>query len=290
MNQYFFSQEILSTGTSLHPLIIASSIIFGLIIGSFQNALIYRLPRKISLTNPKRSICTSCNQEIRAIDNIPVLSWINLNGECRNCKDKISVLYPVVELLNGLFCLIAISHWGLNPTGILMYFFFSILLTLSIIDLQHMILPDAINKPGVVFGISIGILNQYYKIFDIPFSQSLQESLIGCALGYGILYAVAWSYFQISKVDGLGGGDLKFMAFTGALYGPLPIIPTLITGSLLGVCFALFGLLFKRIKIRTELPFGPWLALALVLYLFGFDSTHYTNELIHKIIVGSSTP
>lgn len=272
------------------PLCIIATILFGLIIGSFQNAVIYRLPRKISLTNPKRSICTNCNNEILAIDNIPVLSWINLNGECRNCKEKISVLYPVIELLNGLFSLVAVTYWGLNPTGILMFFFLSTLLTLSIIDLQHMILPDAINKPGVVLGICIGALNSYFPLFQEPFSQSIQESLIGCALGYGILYAIAWSYYQVSKVHGLGGGDLKFMAFTGALFGPMPIVPTLITGSLLGVCFALFGLIFKKIQIRTELPFGPWLALAVVLYLFGFDSTKYTSDLINGYLLKSMLP
>lgn len=266
---------------------IIGSLLFGLIIGSFQNAVIYRLPNKIPLTNPKRSICTNCNSQISAFDNIPIFSWLNLRGKCRNCGQKISFLYPFVEFLNGLLCLVSIAHWGLNPTGVLIYFFLSIMLTLSIIDLQHMILPDAINKPGVIFGLCVGGLNQYYPTFESPFSQSAQESLIGCALGYGILYAVAWSYYQVSKVHGLGGGDLKFMAFTGALLGPLPIIPTLITGSLLGVCFALFGLIFKRIKLRTELPFGPWLCLAVVLYLFGFDSTLYTSELINRYVLGS---
>lgn len=106
-----------------------------------------------------------------------------------------------------------------------MFFFLSTLLTLSVIDLQHMILPDAINKPGVVLGLLIGAINGYHPIFHDFISQSFQESLIGCALGYGILYAVAWSYYKLSKVHGLGGGDLKFMAFVGALFGPLPIVP-----------------------------------------------------------------
>lgn len=266
---------------------ILGSVLFGLIIGSFQNAVIYRLPNKIPLTNPKRSICTNCNSQISAFDNIPVISWINLEGQCRNCKQKISFLYPFIEMLNGFLCLLAVSHWGLNPSGILMYLFLSTLLSLSVIDIQHMILPDAINKPGIIVGLGVGALNQYYPTFDLPFSQSVQESLIGCAIGYGILYAVAWSYYQISRVHGLGGGDLKFMAFAGALLGPFPIIPTLITGSLLGVVFASFGLIFKKVKLRTELPFGPWLALGLVLYLFGFDSTQYTSALVNDYILGS---
>lgn len=261
------------------------SFIFGLVIGSFQNAVIYRLPRRIPLTNPKRSVCTNCNSEIKAIDNIPLLSWIKLSGKCRNCSQKISIIYPCVELLNGLLAMLSAYHWGLNPTGILAYLFLSTLLSLSLIDIEHLILPDKINKPGVVLGLLIGGLNSYHQTFNFPFSQSIEESLIGCVFGYGILYLVAWGYYQASKVHGMGGGDLKFMAFTGALLGPMSIVPTLITGSLLGVVFALFGLIFRRIKIRTELPFGPWLALAVTLYMFGFDSTKYTSELINHFIL-----
>ncbi len=268
---------------------IIASILFGLIIGSFQNAVIYRVPNKIPLTKPKRSICTSCKSQIKSFDNIPVISWLILGGKCRNCQQRISALYPAIELLNALMCLLAITHWGLNPTGILVFFLLSTMLTLSIIDLQHMILPDVINKPGIIFGLGVGMLNSYYSVLDLPFSQSIEASLIGLALGYGILYAVAWSYFQLSKVEGLGHGDIKFMAFIGALLGPMPIIPTLITGSLLGVCFASIGLIFKKIKFRTELPFGPWLALAVALYIFGFDSTEYTTALINNYLLGPMT-
>ncbi len=135
-----------------------------------------------------------------------------------------------------------------------------------------MIIPDQINKPGMIFGLLIGLLNQFFFTFENPFSPSIVDSLIGLVCGFGILYAIAWTYFKISGVSGLGGGDIKLMGFMGALLGPYSVMPILISASFMGSIIGVLLLAFKKSSFRTEFPFGPWLALGIALYLFGFDA------------------
>ena len=259
-------------------------ILAALIWGSFTNALIYRLPLKISLSDPKRSQCPNCKTEIAWNDNLPVLSWLLLKGKCRNCKTNISVIYPFVEIVNSILAVVSYQHFGPNLTAVLAFFLLSTLVVITIIDLQHMIIPDKINKPGMIFGLILGGLNEWLKFADFPFSLSLIESFSGLCFGYGLLYGIAWIYFKISGVSGLGGGDIKLMGFMGALLGPACVLPILISSSLSGAVIGLTVMLINRSGLKTEIPFGPWIALGICLYLFGFNVidvvNYYTTQLL----------
>lgn len=252
-------------------------VVFGLIIGSFANALIYRLPRRISLLSPRRSHCPNCEKEIRAIDNIPILSWIILKGKCRSCNNPISVKYPIVEALNCFAAFYSIHHYQNIPTAILAYLIISLLIVITIIDLEFMIIPDKINKPGMVFGLILGLLNQNFNIFEFPFSPSIIDSAVGLAFGYGILFVIAWGYYKATGVSGLGGGDIKLMGFMGALFGPYAIPSILITGSFIGVIVGIIVIIIKKYSARTELPFGPSLAAGILIYMLGIDTISIIN-------------
>ncbi len=243
----------------------------GLIIGSFLNAVIYRLPREISLVNPRRSICPKCSNSLKWSNNIPLFSWLIQGGKCSFCKEKISITYPIIEAATGLLAIFSLYFYGATLTGLFCFIFLSVLLVITMIDLEHMIIPDKINKPGMIIGLLLGAANEYYNFLSFPFSQSLLSSVSGLILGYGTLYLIAWFFFKMTGLDGLGGGDIKLMGFSGALLGAGSIMPTLILGSLAGICAAVFAMIFKKAGLRTELPFGPWLALGMLLYMIHID-------------------
>lgn len=258
--------------------------IFGLVIGSFSNALIYRLPRKISLLNPKRSHCPHCNAEISAFDNIPILSWFLLRGACKKCSAPISIQYPIVEALNAFSAFYSLYHFHDIPTAALAYLLISILIVITFIDLEFMIIPDKINKPGMLFGLILGVFNEYIPLFNFPFSQSGIESLLGLAVGYGLLFSIAWIYYKATGISGLGGGDIKLMGFIGALFGPMAIPSILITGSLIGVVIGVFVIIAKKYSTRTELPFGPSLAAGILIHMFGIDMIQIINRCTISLI------
>jgi leader peptidase (prepilin peptidase)/N-methyltransferase len=254
--------------------------LFGLVHGSFLNVLIYRLPRKISIVSPLRSACPTCGNMIAWYDNIPLISWLFLFGNCRHCKSHISPIYPLVEVLSGISIIASVWFFGLTPTAILSFLFISILIVITVIDFQFMIIPDVINKPGIVFGLLIGCINQFTGIFEAPITSGILDSALGAALGYGILYLIAWAYFKYAKVSGLGGGDIKLMGFAGALLGAEAIFPSILMASFAGVIVGVGALMIKRSGLKTEIPFGPWLALGILLHMFGADPSSFINSLI----------
>ncbi|HMO18445.1 MAG TPA: prepilin peptidase [Oligoflexia bacterium] len=259
-----------------------TALLLGLIIGSFLNVLIYRLPRKISVLDPVRSFCPECNTQIAWYDNIPVIGWLILGGKCRSCKAKISPLYPFIEICSGILAISSLWFFGVNETALLCYLFFAILLVITVIDLQFMIIPDRINKPGMVFGLLIGTLNQFTNIFSTPITNGILDSMIGGTLGFGLLYIIAWIYFKTSGTSGLGGGDIKLMGFTGTLLGFESIFPSLLIASLTGVVAGVLALTISKKGLRTEIPFGPWLALGIACHMFGLDPVSFIN----KILIG----
>jgi leader peptidase (prepilin peptidase)/N-methyltransferase len=182
-----------------------------------------------------------------------------------------------------------LNYFGINPTGILAFFLLSTLIIITFIDLEHMIIPDRINKPGMIFGLLIGLINQFYLIFETPFSPNLTESFIGLICGYGLLYLIAWTYFKISGVSGLGGGDIKLMGFMGALLGPYSVMPILVTASFMGSIIGISLLAFKKSNFRTEIPFGPWLALGIAFYIFGFDAMSFIRIAMQEVLLPSYT-
>lgn len=233
--------------------------LFGLLIGSFLNVVIYRLPRGQSLVTPP-STCPGCGTRIRPIDNIPVISWILLGGKCHKCRAPISVQYPLVELTTGLlFLLVA---W-LTPAGPLLaarLLLVVILVVLFGIDLHHQILPNVITLPGIAIGF----------LFSLVGPPGWVDSLLGIALGGGLLYGIAAAYYAVRREEGLGMGDVKMLAMIGAFLGWKAVLVTLILSSFAGALVGVGIIAFSRGSMRLALPFGTFLSLgALAAMLVG---------------------
>ncbi|RUM59851.1 MAG: prepilin peptidase [Persephonella sp.] len=250
--------------------------IFGSIIGSFLNVLIYRLPlpreEKRSIFNPPYSICPNCEARIKAYDNIPILSYFLLKGRCRNCKSKISLQYPIVEILTGFASVLAylkVSKYlfinnQINKMALIDYFFIfsflALMIALSFIDLEHKIIPNEIN----VIGFLLGIIYTYFR----P-DMTLLDALAGSIVGGGLLFAIAFFYEKVKNIDALGMGDVKLLVFIGSFVGVFGAIFTIFIGSLLALIVAFAGYAVNSNKnIREyEIAFGPYLAIAGSIYI-----------------------
>ena len=230
----------------------------GAIVGSFLNVCIVRLPKRESLIRPS-SHCPHCNEPIRFYDNIPIISYILLAGKCRNCKNRISLRYPVVEGLTGLMTVALFMRYGPTVQFLLLLLFSAALLIITFIDLDHQIIPDVVSIPGIPCGIAASLL--------IP-TISWIDSLLGILVGGGLLLLVAVSYKWVTGREGMGGGDIKLLAMMGAWLGWKAIPFILLASSLIGLLVGGgSGLLLKR-GLRTKIPFGPFLAIASLIYIF----------------------
>jgi len=234
--------------------------LFGSIIGSFLNVCIFRLPPKKSLLFPA-SHCPHCRQPIRFYDNIPIISYLVLRGRCRFCNQPISPQYVIVELLTALFSLLLFLHYSL--TEYFIYFaFFSSLMVVTFIDLKHQIIPDAISLPGIGAG--------FLASFVLPRITYL-DSLIGIALGGGILYFVALGYYLITKTEGMGMGDVKLLAMVGAFLGGKAVVITIFLSAFLGAVVGVAVMVIKRKSRKYAIPYGPFLSIGALLSLFWGD-------------------
>ncbi|MCB0321325.1 MAG: prepilin peptidase [Bdellovibrionales bacterium] len=245
-------------------------LLFGLCIGSFLNVVIYRVPRKLSVTTPRRSFCTSCERTLLWWENIPVLSWLVLRGKCKECKSPISGRYPFVEVLTGFAAFASYLHFGPTPTALIVFAITASLIAITFIDLDFKIIPNVISFPGMTLGLLLGILSQYTGYFTEPVTQSAWDSLTGFLCGGGFFYVVGLLYYAFTKRVGLGGGDIKLLAYTGAALGVDSVIPTIFAGSLVGAVVGVVTVLIKGGGRHTEIPFGPWLSLGAIIYMF-FD-------------------
>jgi leader peptidase (prepilin peptidase)/N-methyltransferase len=232
--------------------------ILGLCIGSFLNVCIYRVPASQSIARP-RSLCPNCSTAIAFYDNIPIFSYLWLKGRCRHCKVTIGLRYPTVELLGGMFALATFLKFGLTVEALIYYVFIASLLVVTFIDLDHQIIPDVITLPGIplFFAASFAIPTVAYK-----------DALLGILIGGGSLYLVAWAYYQITKKDGMGGGDIKLLAMMGALVGWQGVVFTIFVSSLVGTLSGLAVMLQSRKGMKLAVPFGPFLALGAISYIF----------------------
>ncbi|HEY1494986.1 MAG TPA: prepilin peptidase [Candidatus Solibacter sp.] len=242
----------------------------GLLIGSFLNVCIYRLPLDLSVVAP-RSFCPECDKQIAWFDNIPLLSYLILRGRCRKCGERISIRYPIVELLTGAFFFCAV--WMLGPTLAAMKFcvFSAILITLVFSDLEERILPDEFTLGGAVAGVifaafvpfNYGIVRMLLLRVDNPRLVSMAESLFAAVFCGGTLWLVGFLYEKIRHREGLGFGDVKMVAMIGAFLGLQGALMTLIAGSLLGAVVGLCYIWFTGKDASTyELPFGTFLGAA----------------------------
>jgi leader peptidase (prepilin peptidase)/N-methyltransferase len=232
--------------------------VLGCCIGSFLNVCIHRLPIEESVVSPG-SHCPVCREPIHFYDNLPLLSYLLLGGRCRRCRTVIPWRYPLVELLAGLLALALWARFGwVAATGT--YFLFSAaLLVITFIDLDHQIIPDKITLPGIpLFGFAALLF----------LDRTWQEVLLGILAGGGSLWGVAWVYSRITGKEGMGGGDIKLLAMIGALLGWQGVLFTIFAASALGTVIGLALMLHARGSMKMAIPFGPFLAVGALTYLF----------------------
>mgnify|MGYP001092499501 CR=1 FL=1 len=263
------------------PLFLLFYTLIGLVIGSFLNVCIVRLPRHQSVILPG-SRCPHCGSRIRPYDNIPVLSYLWLRGKCRSCGLRISLQYPAVELLTGLAFLLCASSWGPAAPAFLNSLFLSGLIVLGFIDYQHQTLPNRVTLPGAVAGFLFSSF-QARAFFEDPLTCGLasllsQEnpdsilpyagSALGALIGAGFLFVVAFAYQVLRKRQGLGMGDVKMLAMVGSFLGWRPALLTIFVASLLGSILGVFLILFRGKNLQSRLAFGTFLGTAAALILF----------------------
>lgn len=247
---------------------------FGLMIGSFLNVCIYRLPRGESVVTP-RSHCPGCNRPVAGYDNIPVASYLILGGKCRRCRTSISLLYPAVELATGLLFLFLLLIFGFTLEFAKFAVFASLLIVLTITDWQTRLLPDRVTFPGMAMGLVFcqivpvgdgtgamlarlcGISGASWRV------DSVADSLLGALAGGGLLFALGEIYFRLRHKEGMGFGDVKMMAMAGFFLGPKLVLLTIwlasVTGALVGGSFILLS---RKDWRAFEIPFGTFLGVA----------------------------
>lgn len=219
----------------------------GACVGSFLNVCVYRWPEDKSVVSPPSS-CPACSTRIRWYDNVPVLGWLWLRGKCRACGNRISIQYPLVELFTALLWVMAVYRFGWDWQALATALFFTILLGIALSDAATYIIPDQFTIGGTVLGLALSFA---------PGGIEPLWSLIGAAVGFGLLWLVAvvgeWAF----KKEAMGGGDIKMMAMVGAFLGPWGVLLTLFLGALFGT------LIFAPISFKTGklVPFGIFLAL-----------------------------
>ena len=237
--------------------------VVGLIFGSFLNVCIYRLPRGLNIVRP-RSACPSCGKEIPAWLNVPVLSWLILRGKCRECRTSISIRYPLVELMTGVGVTVLWRIYGFSPEFPFVAVFFMAMLVLFFTDFDLQLLPDAITLTGFLAALTLAWWNPF-----LPGEgwARVWMSLVGAALGSGVLWSLGAFYSRLRGVEAMGFGDVKMMAFVGAMVGWKGVLFTLFAGSVVGAAFGLAMIPLRGRTMQDTLPFRCFLAPASLISL-----------------------
>ena len=261
--------------------------LFGLIIGSFLNVCIYRIPLGKSVVFPGSS-CPHCGRSIRFFDNIPVLSYLLLRGKCRSCNEPISMQYPIVELLTAVAFYACARTWNFAPPTFVNSLFLAVVIILIFTDYNHRVLPNVLTLPGTIAGILLspfqsppaGQLSSYYSdrlsaiaaglLFPGNPGAALPwvGSVLGAIFGGGSLLVVGLGYMKLRKKQGLGMGDVKMMAMVGAFMGFYLAFLTIFFGSLLGLVVGVYLILFRKMNLQTKLAFGVFLGISAAISLF----------------------
>ena len=239
--------------------------LFGVSLGSFANVCIYRLPRDKQIISG-RSYCPRCKKKIKWYDNLPLISYIFLNAKCRNCDKSISVRYLIVELITGIsFLLIFLSFKNLY-TIVFLSTLILILIMIFFIDLENFIIPDSLN-----FSImGLALVKNFIPSFNTSLIHDINQSIIGGIIGYFSIWLIIFLYKTLKKIDGMGLGDAKLMAGIGLLFGWQSIPLVLFLSSILGLFFVIPSLLKKQKTMKSEIPFGPFIIIAMLIYfVFG---------------------
>jgi leader peptidase (prepilin peptidase)/N-methyltransferase len=256
--------------------------LFGLLVGSFLNVVIHRIPKMMQRESDNyvaqesgkalphtdrynlmvpRSACPHCGHQITALENIPVISWLALRGKCRKCKAPISPRYPAVELLTGVLAGVLVWTFGSGMAGLATLLFLFLLVAMTFIDIDTQLLPDDLTYPLLWAGLLVNLHGTF-----VP----LQDAVIGAAAGYLVLWAVYWLFKLVTGKEGMGYGDFKLLAALGAWLGwamlPTIILLSSVVGAIVGISLIVFA---KRGRDKP-IPFGPYLAAAgLIALLYG---------------------
>ena len=246
----------------------------GACLGSFANVCIYRLPKNKQIVSG-RSFCPKCKKKINWFDNLPLISFILLNRKCRYCNRFISARYFIVELITGIaFLFIYLNFENLN-TIIFLSILSLILIIIFFIDLENFIIPDTLN-----FSImGLALFKNFLPNFNTSLIHEINQSIIGGIVGYISIWLIIYLYKTFKKIDGMGLGDAKLMAGIGLLFGWQSIPFVLFVSSILGLIFVVPSLIKKQKNMRTEIPFGPFIILACLVYFV------YGNQLYNLILV-----
>ncbi len=270
-----------SSGVASDPFaFIAFASLLGLLIGSFLNVVIHRLPKmmerdwqmqcaelrgetfpeteKLTLIAP-RSRCPHCGHAISAIENIPVISYLFLKGRCRDCKAPISLRYPAVELLTGALFALAAWRFGYSWAGVGAMFFCATAVALTFIDFDTQLLPDDLTLPLLWAGLLFNLWSSY---------TSLSSAVVGAIAGYLLLWSVYWGFKLFTGKEGMGYGDFKLLAAIGAWVGWQVLPLTILLSSFVGAAVGIALIVFARHGRNVPIPFGPYLAAAGIIALF----------------------
>ena len=246
----------------------------GVILGSFANVCIYRLPKNKQVISG-RSFCPKCKKKINWYDNLPLISFLILKMKCRKCNKLISIRYFIVELITGITFLLIFLSYNSLATLIFLSVLSLILIVIFFIDLENFIIPDILNF-SIMF---LALLKNFLPNFNTSLIHEINQSIIGGIVGYIIIWTIIFLYKAIKKIDGMGLGDAKLMAGIGLLFGWQSIPFVLFVASILGLIFVVSSLLKKQKTMRTEIPFGPFIIVAGLVY-FAYGDLLYSLILV----------
>ena len=238
------------------PILVVGAAVVGLCVGSFLNVCIVRLPNDLSLLRPP-SACPRCKHPIAWRDNIPVVSWLLLKGRCRHCREPIASQYPIIEAVVAVLWVGAVLLYGVTPRALAAALFGTILLGIAVTDARHYLIPDEYTWGGLVLGLGLSVTGG---------GAGFRHAVLGAAVGFALLFAVAQAGRWAFKEEAMGGGDIKMMAMVGSFLGWKGVFLTVFLGALLG------SLIFVPLSLKKKrlVPFGVFLALGAALaFVFG---------------------
>lgn len=245
-------------GAATDFVVMLGALLIGLVVGSFLNVVIHRVPRGQSIVRPG-SRCPACGRPIRWYDNIPVLSWIVLLGRCRACGARIPVRYPAVELGGAIVAVAALLRWGPTVSGVEAALFGWISLALGLIDLEHKLLPDVMTLPSIAGGLAFSFAGGL---------ATPQDAVLGAVVGAAIPAALIVIYKRLRGVEGMGWGDVKYLGAIGAVTGLMGCLTVLVLAAVAGAAVGILLIVAGRGSRETELPFGTFLAAAALAWLY----------------------
>jgi leader peptidase (prepilin peptidase)/N-methyltransferase len=240
------------------PLLLVYAAVLGLVVGSFVNVLVHRVPRQIPFAL-ERSRCTWCKAPVRARDNIPVVSFVLLRGRCRQCGAPISPRYPLVEIGTAALFVLCAARFGADAAAAVAAVLCTLLLALALIDAEHFLLPDVLTLPGLLIGL---VLQPFFPTVEFI------DALVGALVGAGILILLINVWFWLRQEEGMGLGDVNMLAMIGAFLGWQGVLVTLVSASFIGAVVGIVLVLARRLGFKSRLPFGAFLALGGLIALF----------------------